>query len=185
MVIPLDGTEEEIAEAYAVLSDDEKRQLYDRFGKRGMGVSPGGFDQEIFADFNDVLGDRTFSDEISRRYGSSIVLITRGADGCAVYHDGQFDTCPGTTVEVSDTVGSGDAFTRRLVLTGRSRGVKENVLQRSNTIGRDIDPALELFLAGDFLLFGEQFLVVLLERLLKLAIQRGAALPGGARFAGR
>lgn len=49
----------EAAEAYAVLSDAEKRQVYDRFGKAGLkGQQPfTGFDQDIFGDFSDILGD--------------------------------------------------------------------------------------------------------------------------------
>ena len=49
----------EAAEAYSVLSNAEKRQRYDAYGKAGLGVQPGfqGFDQEIFADFGDILGD--------------------------------------------------------------------------------------------------------------------------------
>lgn len=46
----------EAAEAYGVLSDDEKRQRYDRFGHQGMGGA-GGFDPNQFADFGDILGD--------------------------------------------------------------------------------------------------------------------------------
>jgi molecular chaperone DnaJ len=45
----------EAAEAYAVLSDADKRDRYDRFGKAGLGAQPfAGFDPEIFGD---VLGD--------------------------------------------------------------------------------------------------------------------------------
>ena len=52
----------EAAEAYAVLADEQKRALYDRFGHAGVsgGGGAGGFDPTIFADFGDIfsgLGD--------------------------------------------------------------------------------------------------------------------------------
>src|SRR5438270_8571740 len=46
----------EAAEAYGVLSDDEKRARYDRYGHQGLGAT-GGFDPNQFADFGDILGD--------------------------------------------------------------------------------------------------------------------------------
>jgi molecular chaperone DnaJ len=46
----------EAAEAYSVLSDEEKRARYDRYGHAGAGFS-GGFDPSQFTDFSDILGD--------------------------------------------------------------------------------------------------------------------------------
>ncbi len=46
----------EAAEAYGVLSDEEKRGRYDRYGHQGMS-GMGGFDPNQFADFGDILGD--------------------------------------------------------------------------------------------------------------------------------
>lgn len=47
----------EAAEAYAVLSDPEKRSRYDRFGRQGTAGGFSGFDPETFGDFSDILGD--------------------------------------------------------------------------------------------------------------------------------
>lgn len=59
---PGDPTSEEkfkeAAEAYAVLSDPDKRARYDRYGKAGLGAQAfPGFDSEIFGDFGDILGN--------------------------------------------------------------------------------------------------------------------------------
>jgi molecular chaperone DnaJ len=48
----------EAAEAYAVLSDAEKRRAYDAYGHQGVsGAGGAGFNPDIFADFSDIFGD--------------------------------------------------------------------------------------------------------------------------------
>lgn len=52
----------EAAEAYEVLSNDEKRQRYDRFGHQGVGGAGGGYGgggmnmEDIFSQFGDIFG---------------------------------------------------------------------------------------------------------------------------------
>jgi molecular chaperone DnaJ len=46
----------EAAEAYAILSDDDKRAKYDRFGHAGVGGGAQGFDPSQFTGFEDIFG---------------------------------------------------------------------------------------------------------------------------------
>jgi molecular chaperone DnaJ len=70
----------EAAEAYGVLSDEEKRARYDRYGHQGMS-GMGGFDPNQFADFGDILGDLFgFGDFFGNRGGRRSSRPARGAD---------------------------------------------------------------------------------------------------------
>src|SRR5579863_4362835 len=49
----------ECTEAYSVLSDSQKREIYDQYGHAGLSGSAGGvdFNDSAFRDFHDILGD--------------------------------------------------------------------------------------------------------------------------------
>jgi molecular chaperone DnaJ len=70
----------EAAEAYGVLSDEEKRARYDRYGHQGVS-GMGGFDPNQFADFGDILGDLFgFGDFFGNNRRRGGTRAARGAD---------------------------------------------------------------------------------------------------------
>jgi molecular chaperone DnaJ len=73
----------EAAEAYAVLSDPQKRASYDRFGHEGVqgaAAGAGGFSPDAFADFGDILGDLFGFGDIFGGGGRRRNRVERGED---------------------------------------------------------------------------------------------------------
>jgi len=73
----------ESTEAYSVLSDTQKRQIYDTYGHAGLAGAPGAtdFNATIFQDFHDILGDFFGFEDLfggGRRRGGR--RVQRGAD---------------------------------------------------------------------------------------------------------
>jgi molecular chaperone DnaJ len=74
----------ECTEAYSVLSDVQKRQIYDTYGHAGLAGAGAGatdFNASIFQDFHDILGDFFGFDDLfggGRRRGGR--RVQRGAD---------------------------------------------------------------------------------------------------------
>src|SRR5438876_7363179 len=73
----------EAAEAYGVLSDEEKRANYDRYGHAGIS-GMGGFNPNQFADFGDILGDLFGFGDF---FGASRRKPTRPERGNALRYD--------------------------------------------------------------------------------------------------
>jgi fructokinase len=66
---------------------------------------------ELLSQWWDIKGD--LKDRMSwlqRRFDLETVIVTRGAEGAAVFHEEELYEHPGYKVIVADTVGSGDAF---------------------------------------------------------------------------
>lgn len=53
--------------------------------------------------------------ELTQEYAIETICITRGADGCAVYHRGELTEIPGEPVQAVSSVGAGDAFSAMLL----------------------------------------------------------------------
>ena len=72
----------ECSEAYSVLSDQEKRQIYDTYGHAGLSGASGGvdFNSTVFRDFHDILGDFFGFEDLFGGAGRRGRRPRRGAD---------------------------------------------------------------------------------------------------------
>src|SRR5690606_30148573 len=76
----------EIAEAYSVLSDPDKKARYDRFGHQGVGGGfngggAGGFNMEdIFSQFGDIFGDSSPFSSFFGGGGGGRRAVRKGSD---------------------------------------------------------------------------------------------------------
>jgi molecular chaperone DnaJ len=75
----------EAAEAYAVLSDSQKRAAYDRYGHQGLQGAAQGFDPSAFTDFSDILGDFFFG--FGDLFGAGRTRRTQAQRGDDVRYD--------------------------------------------------------------------------------------------------
>ncbi|HEX8200844.1 MAG TPA: carbohydrate kinase [Isosphaeraceae bacterium] len=71
----------------------------------------------------------TALDGLACRFDLALVALTRGAGGSLLFADGTWSDHPGVPVEVSDTIGAGDAFTAALVV-GRVAGLPLDAINR-------------------------------------------------------
>lgn len=68
--------------------------------------------------FGTVHTFRTLCLLLSEKYPEmSVICITKGPEGAVVYHEGIYEEAGTTPVEVSDTVGAGDAFSAGFLYT--------------------------------------------------------------------
>ncbi len=75
----------EAAEAYEILSDNDKRSQYDRFGHEGVknrGFNGGGMDMDdIFSQFGDIFGEDIFGSFFGGRRSGSSTRVRTGIRG--------------------------------------------------------------------------------------------------------
>lgn len=71
----------ECSEAYAILADAEKREMYNRFGHAGVGAAGAGFDASPFQDLGDIFGEFFgFGDLFGGNRSGGRTRAQRGAD---------------------------------------------------------------------------------------------------------
>jgi fructokinase len=68
-------------------------------------------------------------------HGIQTICVTLGSKGCAVLHEGRFESFPGYEVRVADTVGAGDAFSAAFLHRLHEGWQMDRVASFANAVG--------------------------------------------------
>jgi fructokinase len=83
----------------------------------------------------DDSGQREMMRGLARQFDCGVVCVTRGSQGAALLHDGEYSEHSGFPADVRDTVGAGDAFLA-VLLAGLLAGSSDaELLQHANLMG--------------------------------------------------
>lgn len=85
--------------------------------------------------FSDYTGIDDRIKSIADRFGLANIVVTMGSDGAALYMSGNLYDHPGFSVEVKDTVGSGDAFLAGLLSKLMEHALPQDALEFANGLG--------------------------------------------------
>lgn len=76
-----------------------------------------------------------FSRTLSDKFNVSIVCITLGSQGCALFSEGELELFPGFPSTVVDTVGAGDAFTAAFMHGLQHKWPLKQIARFANALG--------------------------------------------------
>lgn len=82
------------------------------------------------------LDNKEFCTRLSLMYPSlRTIIITDGANGCFIFHDGKFEHIAGVETQIVDTVGAGDAFGAVFMHLLAHTGDAYQAASMANTVG--------------------------------------------------
>lgn len=114
----------------------EDRDIVRESLRRADVVKLSGEELERVAEWFTLRGDfEAKTRALAAEFTCDVVCVTRGSEGAALLHDGNFTEHPGYQVEVKDTVGAGDAFLAVLLAGLLSGATDSALLQQANLIG--------------------------------------------------
>jgi len=72
---------------------------------------------------------------VQNEFCISEVIVTHGADGAAYYRNGESYSVPGKPIQVTDTIGSGDAFLAAFIANHKLNITPQQILERAVVLG--------------------------------------------------
>jgi fructokinase len=79
--------------------------------------------------------DHYFGEILAQTFGLRVIILTRGSNGASCFIEGKWYHEPGISVEIVDTVGSGDAFLAGFLIAAIADESPQKCLQKGSEYG--------------------------------------------------